>query len=140
MTFYEGKKQLEHIHDIMFRSKLISSIVYLNQYWQLFSEEHNRHIYELVKRNGGFVRVLMPKTRTNIEYTNKKYRKGLQEVRFLPNTFDDTKQASILYNDTQVVYLSYSSVTATSIEDKDILSVHSQMFEHIWNQSDPYEE
>ncbi len=138
VTFYEGKRQLEHIHDVMFRSKQLSSIVYLDQYWKLFGDEHNRHIYELLKRSGGMVRALMPKTRKNIEHVNKKYRTGLQEVRFLPETFDTANQASILYNDKQVVYLSYTSVTATSIEDENILNVHSQMFEHLWRQSEPF--
>jgi len=139
ITLFEGKEQLSRVHELLFRSKDLFSLVYLDEYWKLFGEEHNRHLYEILKRHGGLSHLLLPKTKKIIEYIERKYRNGMQEIRFLPSDFKTENRVSIAFNESLVVFISYGSITATVIEDKDILAFQKQMWQHLWNQSVPYE-
>ncbi len=136
-TLYEGRKQFEYIHDVMMRSKEVSGLVFIEEYWKIFGEAHNKHMFEILKRHGGCVRNLMPRTEKTLEYVKKKYRAGMQEIRFLPSGFDISNKVGFLLNDRMAVFDSFEPLASTAIEDLKIVKLQKQLWQFLWDQSDP---
>ena len=77
---------------------------------------------------------IVPKTRKSIEYISKNYRKGFQDIRFLPKGFDTSNKMGFLVNDKQLMFTSFDAITATVIEDPNIVACQKQMWEILWHQ------
>ncbi|MBU1164393.1 hypothetical protein KKA15_02420 [Patescibacteria group bacterium] len=131
VRFYEGKDRLTKMYEEVFRSKEIWSMFSFDNYSDVFTEKENRHLFNILNRQGGIIYDLMQESKKAREYAQKKYRTGLSETKFLPRSFKIA--TDILVFDNKTTMVSLNNLMGVIIEDKDIADTHKTMIQHLWN-------
>jgi len=131
VRFYEGKDKLLKMYEEAFRSKEIWAIFSYDKYSEVITETENRHIFNILNRQGGIIYDLMENTKKAREYARVKYRTGLSETKLLPSS---SKIATdILVFDNKTAMISFDNLIGIIIEDPSIAQIQKQMIQSIWN-------
>ncbi len=138
-SFYQGRDKFVKVVEEVMRGRTIYTLAYIEDYWEVMGEEHIRHVFEVIKRAGGYVWGLAPKTDKIKDLLSKTYRKGLSEYRFLPDAFDMSNKTSVAINERMVIFTAVDSLSVTVIKDPNIVKLHKQMWRSLWEQSEPFE-
>jgi len=131
VEYYEGKDQLMKVYEAIYRSHEIWALVSMDDYFKVFTIEENRHIFRLLKNNGGVIYDLFVYSRRAARIAAQSHREGLSEIKILPKEFQIS--SDVLVGDDRVALVSLPNVSATVIIDQSIVESERKLLQHIWS-------
>ena len=131
VRFYEGKDKLCKMYEEIFRSKEIWAVFSYDKYSEIFTEAENKHLFNILNRQGGIIYDLMENTKKAREYAQAKYRTGLSETKLLPSDFKIATDVLVFGDKTAMI--SFDNLIGIIIEDQNIAQTQKQMIQSIWN-------
>jgi sugar-specific transcriptional regulator TrmB len=131
IRFYEGKEGLKNIYNEFFATSFpVYGAFSADKFYEVFDEEFNAHIFDLMRENGGQIYDLVEKTKFSESYIKKKQYKKDHKAKLLP---DDFKMATdMLVAEDKVALISFDNLSGVVIEDADIAETHRQFLKFMW--------
>lgn len=131
IRFYEGKNGIRSIYFEIFKThKKIITTASMNKIYQVFSERENAEFFDLLRKEGGQIYDLLENSVEAKKYFKSAYRKGLGQVKFLPENFKFKTDTLVAGN--KVALISFSSMIGVIIENEDIAETQRQFLEFMW--------
>lgn len=133
VRFYEGRKEIFKVYweaATTSKSRMISCFSYKNFSRLSRSQELMKKLIKAVQKNKAKLDDLVEDSEQAREYAKMKTRLNLGKTKFLPKSFA-IKTDNFVY-DNKVVMISFSSMTATVIENKDIAETQRNFLKFMW--------
>lgn len=137
VRFYEGAENFKQLYEEIAHTNEYASIASPDHFYNLLGKEYLDHLTDNIIKNKTKVRELFTYSYNDLHFA-KRYQKGLQEVRLLPENFEiDTD--ILLFKDKLILFSFKDNIHAISIEGSAIIDAHWKLFNLLWNATKPGE-
>lgn len=131
IRFHEGKEGIRTVYREIFKThKKIFAVASMKKVYQIFSPEENSEFFDLLRREGGQIYDLIENSDEARKYTKTQYRKGLGQIKYLPEDFKIGTDTLVVGS--KVALISFSSMVGVLIENEEIAETQRQLLEFLW--------
>jgi len=131
VRFYEGREEIKKLYwEAATSGRDFICCFSFRNYSRLVSKKENDKIFEIIEKKKLKIKDLVEDSKESREYARMKTRKNIGQTKFLPKNFQ-TKTDLFVYGD-KVVMISFSSLSATVIEDEDIAETQRNFLKFMW--------
>lgn len=136
VRFYEGSDNIRGLYEEFAHVKEYVSLASPDHFYDLLGKPYLDYLTTNILKNKTKVRELFAQSYTEVHF-QKRYVKGLQEMRLLPPEIELDTDLTI-FDRQKLVLISYAGVPhAISIEGSTIIDTHLKMFDLLWAATSP---
>lgn len=131
VRFYEGREEIKKIYwEAAMSGKDFICCFSYRSYLRLVTKKENDEFFKLIEKKKIKTKDLVEDSKESREYAKHKTSKNIGQTKFLPKNFK-LKTDFFVYGN-KVVMISFSSLTATVIEDQGIADTQRNFLKFMW--------